>query len=487
MAKYIFVGGGVMSSVGKGITAASIGKVLQSKGYTVTAIKIDPYINVDAGTMNPIEHGEIFVTDDGIECDLDIGNYERFLDVNLTKDNCLTTGSVYLSIIKKERSLGFNGRCVEVVPDIPNEVISRIKKVEEKTKADFVLIEIGGTVGEYQNMLFLETARIMKLQEPKNVLFVLVSYLPILSATGEMKTKPTQTAARMLNETGIQPDFIFGRSSKPLDETRKRKISIFCNLRQEDIISSPDIETIYEIPINFEDQGLGDRILEKFGLEKKTKNLKEWRELVKKIKNNQKEIKIGLIDADNTSTDSHVSVIEAIKHASWSFNVKPKIKWFSKNKKFDAVIMSGFFEEENKEIIDAIKYVRENNIPFLGLNEGFNLAILEFAKNVCKLELPVFTKRRIKLGAFKTKINQKTKAFEIYKKEIIEERYRHKFKLKKECKTILEKNNLVFASIDMIELKDHPFFMACQFCPQLKSRPLRPHPLFKELVKFILH
>jgi len=227
MAKYIFVGGGVMSSVGKGITTASIGKVLQSKGYTVTAIKIDPYINVDAGTMNPIEHGEVFVTDDGTECDQDIGNYERFLDINLSKDNCLTTGSVYLSVIKKERNLEFQGRCVEVVPDIPNEVIARIKKVEEKTNADFVLIEIGGTVGEYQNMLFLETARIMKLQEPKNVLFALVSYLPIPSVVGEMKTKPTQTAAKMLNEAGIQPDFIFGRSSKPLDELRKRKISDF--------------------------------------------------------------------------------------------------------------------------------------------------------------------------------------------------------------------------------------------------------------------
>jgi len=282
MPKYIFVAGGVMSGIGKGVAVASIGKILKSKGFKVTAIKIDPYINVDAGTMNPIEHGEVFVTDDGVECDQDVGNYERFLDESLYTENYITTGRVYQAVINRERSLGYGGRCVEVVPDIPNEVISRIKKAAKKTKvdeafasssrtsslervrknfnsfdfanarvADFVIVEIGGTVGEYQNMLFLEAARMLRLQYPKGVLFILVSYLPIPEMIGEMKTKPTQNAVRTLNEAGIQPDIILGRAHVPLDEPRKRKISIFCNVAKEDVISAPDIESIYEIPVNF--------------------------------------------------------------------------------------------------------------------------------------------------------------------------------------------------------------------------------------------
>jgi CTP synthase len=490
MAKYIFVAGGVMSSVGKGVTAASIGKVLQSKGYTVTAIKIDPYINVDAGTMNPIEHGEIFVTEDGTECDLDIGNYERFLDINLSRDNCLTTGSVYLSVIQKERNLEFQGKCVEVVPDIPNEVISRIKKVEEKTNADFVLIEIGGTVGEYQNMLFLETARIMKLQEPKNILFALVSYLPIPSVIGEMKTKPTQTAARMLNEAGIQPDFIFGRSSKPLDEPRKRKISVFCNIRQENIISSPDVETIYEIPINFDKQGLGDRILENFGIEQKSKNLEEWKDLVSRIKNGKKEIKIGIINNKNLEnfSDSHISVIEAIKHASWHYKVTPKIDYVEDPKDYDAIISSGLFEKRSEKEIEIIKYARENNIPFLGLSAGFYLALIEYAENVHQLKTNLFLKTKMQLGAFNCKIKKGTKSFEIYKKTSIKERHRHLYDLKENTPL----KGLTFAgfsnnSPEIIELENHPFFIACKFHPQFKSRPLDPHPLFKALVKSIIH
>jgi len=263
MTRYIFVGGGVMSSVGKGVAAASIGKILQSKGFKVSAVKIDPYINVDAGTMNPIEHGEVFVTDDGTECDQDLGNYERFLNESLSTENYITTGRVYQTVIEKERNLDFQGKCVEVVPDIPNEVISRIEKVAKKTKADFVIVEIGGTVGEYQNLLFLEAARMMKLKNAKKTLFILVTFLPTIKTIGEMKTKPTQTSARLLNEAGIQPDFILGRAAVPLDEPRKRKISIFCNLDPRDVISAPDVESIYEIPLNFEKEGLGNRILKR--------------------------------------------------------------------------------------------------------------------------------------------------------------------------------------------------------------------------------
>jgi len=284
MTRYIFVGGGVMSSVGKGVAAASIGKILQSKGFKVSAVKIDPYINVDAGTMNPIEHGEVFVTDDGTECDQDLGNYERFLNESLSTENYITTGRVYQTVIEKERNLDFQGKCVEVVPDIPNEVISRIEKVAKKTKADFVIVEIGGTVGEYQNLLFLEAARMMKLKNAKKTLFILVTFLPTIKTIGEMKTKPTQTSARLLNEAGIQPDFILGRAAVPLDEPRKRKISIFCNLDPRDVISAPDVESIYEIPLNFEKEGLGNRILKKTELKPRKTDLKEWENMVKIIK-----------------------------------------------------------------------------------------------------------------------------------------------------------------------------------------------------------
>jgi len=284
MAKYIFVAGGVMSGIGKGIATSSIGRILKSKGFKVTAIKIDPYINVDAGTMNPLEHGEVFVTDDGLECDQDIGNYERFLDENIYRENYMTTGSVYEAVIRRERNLGYKGRCVEVVPDIPNEVISRIKKVEKKTKADFILIEIGGTVGEYQNMLFLGTARLMKLSHPNEVLFILVSYLPIPKKIGEMKTKPTQYAVRTLNSAGLQPDIILARASVPLDKVRRRKISVFCNIDPENIISAPDVESVYEVPVNFEKEKLGEKIIKKVGLKPpKKQDLTEWEKLVKVI------------------------------------------------------------------------------------------------------------------------------------------------------------------------------------------------------------
>ena len=522
-----------MSSVGKGITTASIGKVLQSKGYTVTAIKIDPYINVDAGTMNPIEHGEVFVTNDGTECDQDIGNYERFLDQNLSRDNYMTTGSVYLSVIQKERNLEFQGKCVEVVPDIPNEVISRIKKVEEKTGADFVLIEIGGTVGEYQNMLFLETARIMKLQEPKNVLFGLVSYLPIPSVVGEMKTKPTQTAARMLNEAGIQPDLIFGRSTRPLDEPRKRKISIFCNLREEDIISSPDVDSIYEIPVNFDDQGLGDRILEKFGIEQKSKNLEDWRDLISRMKNNTKEVQIGIVGkyfetGEFNLLDSYISVIEAVKHAAWFHNVKPVITWLSSSKyengenledlnKFDAIIVPGGFGTRGTEgKIKVIEYVRKNNIPFLGLCLGLQLSVIEYARNVCGIEgatsrefnenaqdlvIDIMEEQKellkhnnyggtMRLGSWNCNVKANTLAYNLYKKEDIQERHRHRYEVNNDYRKILEEKGLIFSGInkekdlvEIIELKNHPYFIACQFHPELKSRPLDPHPLFSGLIK----
>ena len=535
MARFIFVAGGVMSGVGKGIATASIGRILKSKKFRVAAVKIDPYINVDAGTMNPTEHGEVFVMDDGTECDQDIGNYERFLEETLTSDNYITTGRVYQAVINRERNLGYQGRCVEVVPDIPNEVILRIKRVAKNTKADFVLIEIGGTVGEYQNMLFLEAARMMKLQNPKKVLFILVSYLPVPKMIGEMKTKPTQTAVRLLNEAGIQPDIILGRSVTSLDKPRKRKISIFCNIKYKDVFSSPDVSSIYEVPINYEKEGLGDRILNKFGLKPVKRDLKDWKELVKIILNNNKEVKIGIIGKYFKTgkfilIDSYISVIEAIKHACWHFKAEPNIQWFSSEKyekfpeklkelkKFDGIIVPGGFGTRGIEgKIKVIEFCRNEKIPYLGLCLGMQLAAIEFARNVCgmkkansaefssKSKFPVIdmmTEQKallkedqyggtMRLGAYKCELKKGTKSFKAYgKRKYIFERHRHRYELNNAFKKKLEKKGMIMAGInpdkdlvEIIELENHPFFIATQFHPEYKSRPLKPHPLFKEFVK----
>jgi CTP synthase len=536
MARYIFIIGGVMSGIGKGITTASIGRILEDKGLSATAIKIDPYINVDAGTMNPMEHGEVFVTEDGDETDQDIGNYERFLDKNIHSENYMTTGRVYKAVIERERNLEYGGRCVEVVPDIPNEVIRRIYKVARDSKADFVLIEIGGTVGEYQNLLFLEAARMMKLNHPKEVLFVLVSYLPTPKMAGEMKTKPTQYAARSLNAAGIQPDIIIARSEMPLDEPRKRKIAIFCNVQKEDIISAPDIESIYEVPINFEKEGLGKRILGKFGLRQRRKNGKKWFAFVNKTKNLKKTIKIGIVGkyfkiGKYTLMDSYISIIEAIKHAAFVNNRKSLITWldaeeYEKNKNrlkelktYDGIIVPGGFGGRGVEgKILAIKYCRQNKIPFLGLCYGMQLAAIEFARNVCGLKKASTTeinkrtpqpvidlmpeqkkKLRLKayggtmrLGAYDCQLNKGAISRKAYGKDLISERHRHRYEFNNQYRDLLSKKGLVIAGInpesDLVEIIElpqskHPFFVASQFHPEFKSRPLNPHPLFKNFIK----
>lgn len=534
MARFIFVAGGVMSGIGKGVAAASIGRILKSKGFQVTAVKIDPYINVDAGTMNPIEHGEIFVTEDGDECDQDVGNYERFLDENLSRIHYITTGRVYQAVINRERNLEYGGRCVEVVPDIPNEVISRIKKAAKKTKADFILIEIGGTVGEYQNMLFLEAARMMRLANPKDVLFILVSYLPIPEMIGEMKTKPTQSAVKSLNTAGIQPDIILGRARVPLDEPRKRKISIFCNVDIKDVISAPDVESIYEIPVNFEKENLGNRILKKFDLRPRKNNLKDWKKLVNTIKNVKKPIKIGMVGkyfetGKFTLMDSYISIIEAIKHAAWFHKRKPEIHWigsegYEKNsrlvkelKDYDGIIIPGGFGKRGVEgKIKAIEFCRKQKIPYLGLCLGMQLAVVEFARNVCGLKgagsvefsphckypvIDVMPEQKallrekkyggtMRLGTYKCKLKPKTLSFKVYRTADTSERHRHRYELNNEFRETLEAKGMVMAGInperdlvEIIELKNHPFFLGTQFHPEFKSRPLRPHPLFREFVR----
>lgn len=544
MAKYIFVAGGVMSGIGKGVATASIGTILKSYGYKVTAIKIDPYINVDAGTMNPIEHGEVFVTEDGTECDQDVGNYERFLDENIYDLNYITTGRVYQAVINRERSLGYKGRCVEVVPDIPNEVISRIKKVARRTRADFVLIEIGGTVGEYQNILFLEAARIMRLMHSKGVFFILVTYLPIPKTIGEMKTKPTQQAVKTLNEAGIQPDLILARAIVPLDKPRKRKISIFCNVKPENIISAPDVESIYEIPINFEKEKLGRKILDYFGLEAESRDLFDWKKLVSIIKSTKKLVKIGIVGkyfetGKFTLMDSYISVIEAIKHAAFYFKRKPQIHWLFADKyekkpaalqelkKYDGIIVPGGFGKRGTEgKIKAIEFCRKNKIPYLGLCLGLQLAVVEYARNVCGLKdvfstefkknclnpvIDVMPEQKallrekryggtMRLGAYRCRVFPKTISYKAYfgsdkgkRPIIIKERHRHRYEVNNSYRKILEKNGLVVAGInperdlvEIIEIKDHPFFVATQFHPEFKSRPLNPHPLFREFISACL-
>ncbi|MCX6746117.1 MAG: CTP synthase [Candidatus Parcubacteria bacterium] len=532
--KFIFVAGGVMSGVGKGVSCASIGKILQSKGYKVTAIKIDPYINVDAGTMNPTEHGEVFVTDDGDETDQDIGNYERFLDQDILSTNYMTTGRVYLSVIQRERNLEYGGKCVEVVPHVPEEVINRIKKATELAKADFTIVEIGGTVGEYQNILFLEAVRLMRTKIPDDVIVILVSYFPIPSKIGEMKTKPTQYAVRTLNSAGIFPDFILCRADVPLDEVRKEKLATFCNIPKENAISAPDIDTIYEVPLNFEKEKLGDKILEKFCLKPKGKDMKDWRELVEKIKKTKEKVNIGIVGkyfatGDFTLADSYISVIEAIKHASWANDRQPVLCWInseefekdpnklSELKKYDGIIVPGGFGSRGVEgKISAIKYCRENNIPYFGLCYGMQLATIEFARNVAglanantpevdeKTPYPVVhtmadqvskIKEKkmggtMRLGAYPCVLAKDSVSFKAYGQKEISERHRHRYEFNNEYRKLLEEKGLRIAGtspdnklVEIIEVPNHKFFVGTQFHPEFKSRPLKPHPLFREFIK----
>ncbi len=536
--RFIFIIGGVMSGIGKGISVASLARILKSKGFTATCVKIDPYLNVDAGTMNPIEHGEVFVTEDGMETDQDLGNYERFLDENILASNYMTSGSVYLSVIEKERSLKYDGACVQIVPHIPEEVIRRLGSVVKRTKADFVLVEIGGTAGEYENILFLEAARMMHLKNPASVMFLLITYLPIPSKIGEMKTKPTQHAVRALNSAGIQPDFIIARSEVGLDEPRKRKLSVFCNVRPEDIISAPDIDVIYQVPLNFEKDRLGNKILKKFGLKESGRDLKDWGRMVRRAANSKKEVQIGIVGkyfgtGNFTLSDSYLSVIEAVKHASWHFSRHPKILWLdaeayerdSKRMKeelsgLDGVVVPGGFGSRGVEgKIKAIEYARKNKKPFLGLCYGMQLAVIEFARHAAgmkgahttevnpRTKYPVIDlmseqKEKIfkgkmggtmRLGAYACRLKDKTTARRAYGERTVQERHRHRYEFNNALKEVLESKGLVSSGInpesglvEIIELKDHPFFVGTQFHPEFKSRPLNPHPLFREFIKACL-
>jgi CTP synthase len=535
--KYIFVVGGVMSGVGKGVTAASIGQVLQSYGYSVSAIKMDPYINVDAGTMNPIEHGEVFVTADGDETDQDIGNYERFLNVDIYKENYMTTGRIYQTVIEKERQLAYRGKCVQVVPHIPLEIRDRIKKAADKTKAEIMIIEIGGTVGEYENLIFLEAARVLKLYQPKDVTFVMVSYLPVPNKIGEMKTKPTQHAVKSLNSAGIQPDFIVARSEKAIDIIRKEKISINCNIAVDNVIAAPDVDSIYDIPLNFEKEKIGLRILDKLNLPqpKKSANNSAWKKMTLAIKNTDSQVDVGLVGkyfktGDYSLKDSYISVIEALHHAGAYNKCKINLHWINTEemengnmnifKKMDGIVVpQGWGKRGSEGKIKAIKYCRENKIPYFGLCYGMQMAVIEFARHVVKLkeansqEINPKTKNpvihimpdqaqliadkgyggTIRLGAWPCKLVDNTYLSKIYhkfnKKNIVDERHRHRYEFNNDYRDILEKHGLIIAGtspdnkiVEAIEIKDHPFFIGVQFHPEYISRPLKPHPLFVEFI-----
>lgn len=534
--KYIFVVGGVMSGVGKGVATSSIGAILQSKGFSTSLIKADPYLNVDAGTMNPVEHGEVFVLDSGLETDQDMGNYERFLNVDMPPENYLTNGMVLKHIIDKERALEYNGKCVEPVYHVIEEILLRIHNSVKKTKADITITEIGGTVGEYQNAIFLEAARLLKIREPENVMFVMVSYLPVPKKLGEMKTKLTQNAIRQLNSYGIQPDMIIARSEMPIDEKRKEKIALATGVPSENIIPAPDIESIYDVPVNFEKEELGQKILRQFGLKSKQKDLLAWRKFVHKTKSAKKMVKIAMVGkyfdtGDFVISDAYISVIEALKISAAWYGVKASLTWInakdyetgkrkvSELKNFNGLVVPGGFGTRGVEgIISAIKFAREKKIPYLGLCYGMQLAVVEYARSVAKMKnahtteinkntkypvIDIMAEQKdnleskklggtMRLGAYPAIVKRGTLAFNAYRKDKISERHRHRFEVNPQYVENLKKAGLIFSAVspnlrlcEMLELpkKIHPFFVATQFHPELKARPLAPHPLFNAFIK----
>jgi CTP synthase len=534
--KFIFVMGGVMSGVGKGIVTSSTGLILKERGYSVNLVKIDPYLNVDAGTMNPTEHGEVFVLRSGLETDQDMGNYERFLGRDLTPEDYMTSGMVYQSVINRERALGYNGRFVEAIPHVRDEIIQRIEAAAAHNGSQISVIEIGGTVGDFQNALFIEAARVLRLKHPNDVRVMLVSYLPVPNTIGEMKTKPTQSAVRELNSYGVQPDFIIARSNHSMDEKRKEKLAIWCNVRPDHIISAPDVSSIYDVPLNFEKDQFGDILLEELGLSKDVPaDMRDWRNFVDRIKKSQKEVTIGIVGkyfdtGDYVLSDAYLSVIEALKFSGAALGVKPIIEWvnakdFEKGAdiemlgKYDGIIVPGGFGETGIEgKLQAIRYAREHKIPYFGLCYGMQLMVVEYARNVLGLpgahtveinpqaESPIVDVMpeqatliaegnyggTMRLGVYPAHLKKGTIAHDTYGKDVIEERHRHRYEINPDYVQKIADAGLVFSGIspdgvlmEIAELpkSEHPFFLGTQFHPELQARPLDPHPLFTGFLK----
>ncbi len=527
MGKYIFVTGGVLSSVGKGILTSSIGKMLQARGLKVNVIKIDPYVNVDAGTMNPYMHGEVYVTDDGGETDLDLGWYERFLDLNLKKENNLTTGLVYKAVIEKERRGDFLGRCVQIVPHVTNEIKSRIRAVAKDSDADVVLTEVGGTVGDIEGLPFLEAIRQMRLEEGfGNTLYVHVALVPILDVTKEMKTKPLQHSVNELRRIGIQPDIIVARSPEMIDTESRRKIALFGTIPEDAVFCSYNVGSIYQVPLILDGQGMGEFICGRLGFLEHKQDFKEWKKFVDALLNLEHEVRIALVGKYAGLADSYVSMSEALRHGGAACKARVCIDYieaesFEKDpekiellKDFDGIFIPyGFGPRGTEGKIMAVKFARENDVPFLGICYGFQLAVIEFARYVCGLDeansveinpnsphpvIDLMPEQRgveikgatMRLGAHKILIKPDTAAFSLYKSEEIQERHRHRFEVNLDYLGTLEKNGLVFSGkssdsrrMEILELPTKVFFFASQFHGEFKSRPGKPDAEYYGFIK----
>lgn len=523
--KFIFVTGGVVSSLGKGITAASLGQLLKSRGLKVTIQKFDPYINADPGKMSPYQHGEVFVTDDGAETDLDLGHYERFIDVNLNKNSSVSTGKIYWTVLNKERKGEYEGRTVQVIPHITNEIKERIIRVSKEREVDVVITEIGGTVGDIESLPFIEAIRQIKYDVGKeNVMYLHVTLVPYLSKAGELKTKPTQHSVKELRGLGVQPDVLICRTEMPLSDELKSKIALFCDLDTKEVIENMDASTIYEIPLMLEAQGLPQLVIDHLGLECDKLDLTEWTELVERVKNPIGKVKIALVGKYVELKDAYISVIEALHHGGIANSVEVDVKWIQSEdvndsnvneilKDVDGIIVPGGFGDRGIDgKLAAAKYAREQKIPFLGIGLGMQVAVVDFARNVAGIKdasglewdpdtkFPVIglmpelrdlevTNGHMRLGLYPCKLAFNTKVMDIYKDEIIYERHRHKYEINNEYRDILEESGLVISGtspderlVEIIEIEDHPWFVGVIFHPEFKSRPTKAHPLYREFI-----
>lgn len=530
MTKYIFTTGGVISSLGKGIASASIGKILESRGLKVAMMKLDPYINVDPGTMNPYQHGEVYVTDDGAETDLDLGHYERFTNTKTTKFSNATTGQVYNAVISRERRGDYLGKTIQVIPHITNEIKERIKKCAQVSAADVMIIEIGGTVGDIESLPFLEAARQFGLEVGKNnVLYIHLTLIPYVRTAEEIKTKPTQHSVGKLREIGIQPDILVCRTEKALSGDIKEKISLFCNVPEGSVIEAKDAESIYQVPLIFKDQSMDKIILEHFNLKPRSTDLKDWsKNVVEKAIHPQRKVTIAVVGKYIGLQDAYKSIYESLTHAGIHNDAKILLRKIDSediekngaDNYFDDVtgilVPGGFGYRGIEGKIEAIRFARENGIPFLGLCLGMQCAVIEFARNVCglkkasstefekKCKYPVISlleeQRHVKdmggtmrLGAYPCKIKKGSLAYRVYKKDVISERHRHRYEFNNKYRDLLSQHGIIFSGIysikdlvEMIEIRNHPYFIAVQFHPEFKSKPDRPHPLFREFIKAAL-
>jgi CTP synthase len=527
MSKFIFVTGGVASSVGKGISVASLGRLLKNRGVSVSLMKLDPYINVDPGTMSPYQHGEVFVTDDGAETDLDLGHYERFIDEPSYQANNVTTGQVYASVIAKERRGEYLGGTIQVIPHITNEIKDRIHAVARRSDADVVIVEVGGTVGDIEGEPFLEAIRQMRKDVGRrDVLYMHVTLLPYLGAAKELKTKPTQHSVKELLRVGIQPDVILCRSDHPVSDDLREKIALFCNIEAKAVIPMMNADTIYEVPLTLEEAGLGEYLVQELGLKKQEPQMQEWRTLVAKIKSPRPELTIGLVGKYVELHDAYMSVAESLHHAGWFHDVDIHIKWINSEaleqmgdnyeealEDVAGIVVPGGFGHRGIEgKIKAANYARRNNIPYLGLCLGMQVAVIEFARNILGLtdanssefdpQTPhpvidlMHTQRHIadkggtmRLGNWVCCLTPGTKTYQAYNEPIVFERHRHRFEFNNEYRKRMESNGLVVSGrsadnslVEVIELENHPWFVASQFHPEFKSRPTRPHPLFRDFI-----